>query len=278
MAHKPTPIQSCRLAAHPTYLKGSEAPSSYCFNRLDKAVAPSLGAHQLSIRVHYAHHRTDMLSLQLGPAVPKSSTLIDLLGVFRSRRSKYILSCSIGCFSRALFSCPEELCMGLFFASLNLTSALQGRAWQTTFATYIPVRKGRTIVSDPAYGLILQLPLQGALEKSGVLNFVLKRPSGENPEWLQSTGNRDFQLSLKHSEVVTPSSEPTRRLDNPCIACACVIIGDSRTYSPLARRRHIQTDQWLEKLVWCLQSSEDSGASSFGFPDAFRSAFCCEFT
>lgn len=47
-------------------------------------------------------------------------------------------------------------------------------------------------MSDPAYGLVVQLPLEGFLKKDGGLNFVLKRPGGSKPEWVQGPHNKDF--------------------------------------------------------------------------------------
>ena len=104
-------------------------------------------------------------------------------------------------------ACNED---GVGIASLAVgqwSCLLVGRAWQTEFATYVPVRKGRAILSDPVYAAILQLPMQGILQKSGVLNFVLKRPPGQNPEWLQSKGNNDFRAAL-----MTTAKEPNSQV------------------------------------------------------------------
>lgn len=38
--------------------------------------------------------------------------------------------------------------------------------------------------------------MEGILAEFGGLNFVLKRPGGSKPEWMQSTGNKDFHVSF----------------------------------------------------------------------------------
>ena len=50
--------------------------------------------------------------------------------------------------------------------------------------------------SSPAYAVLLELPAEGILAESGGLNFVLKRPGGSQPEWLQGTGNKDFEIAF----------------------------------------------------------------------------------
>ena len=56
---------------------------------------------------------------------------------------------------------------------------------------------GRTVASDPAYGLVLQIPMEGVLQRGGGLAFVLKRADGKQPQWVQSEGNRDFSISFE---------------------------------------------------------------------------------
>ncbi len=76
-------------------------------------------------------------------------------------------------------------------------SLAAGRAWQTTLGAYLPLVQGSAVASDPAHALVLQLPLEGVLAKGGALNFVLKRPQGMHPEWLQGSGNHDFRISFE---------------------------------------------------------------------------------
>jgi len=46
--------------------------------------------------------------------------------------------------------------------------------------------------------------MEGVLAEGGALNFVLKRPQGVQPEWLQSTDNRDFLISFKKVSPLCP--------------------------------------------------------------------------
>jgi len=72
-----------------------------------------------------------------------------------------------------------------------------GRAWQTSLGAFLPVVEGSPVASAPAHALVLQLPMEGVLAEGGALNFVLKRPQGMHPEWLQGTGQCDFRISVK---------------------------------------------------------------------------------
>ena len=47
----------------------------------------------------------------------------------------------------------------------------------------------------PLLAQVLQLPLEGPLERGG-LAFVLKRPPGRGAEWLKSAVGRDFFLDF----------------------------------------------------------------------------------
>ena len=77
-----------------------------------------------------------------------------------------------------------------------------GRAWQTTLGAYHPVLQGSPVTSEAAHALVLQLPLEGVLAKGGALSFVLKRPQGVHPEWLQSAENQDFRVSFEEVKTV----------------------------------------------------------------------------
>lgn len=49
--------------------------------------------------------------------------------------------------------------------------------------------------------------MKGALESGGGLDFVLKRPSGNHPEWLQSVHRRDFHFGFKEVRCLPVSWE-----------------------------------------------------------------------
>ena len=65
------------------------------------------------------------------------------------------------------------------------------------------------MASDPAYGLVLQLPAEGLLQNGGGLSFVLKRPPGTQPEWLQSETRRDFSVSFEKVTILSSDDSLT---------------------------------------------------------------------
>ena len=90
---------------------------------------------------------------------------------------------------------PEALSLSFQLTQASLAFPA-GRAWQTSFAPYLPVTNDTPNTSCPAYAVLLELPADGILAEGGGLNFVLKRPGGSQPEWLQGTGNRDFEIAF----------------------------------------------------------------------------------
>lgn len=71
-----------------------------------------------------------------------------------------------------------------------------GKAWQTTFGSFVPLVAGEPVPSTTAHAVVLQFPLEGVL-KSGGLTFVLKRPPGNGLEWIQGPGSRDMHITFK---------------------------------------------------------------------------------
>ena len=70
-----------------------------------------------------------------------------------------------------------------------------GRAWQTPFGMLAPVMEGVPVSSCAGHAVVLQLPLEGALQGGGI-SAVLKRPEGVHPMWLTHGHNRNFFVSF----------------------------------------------------------------------------------
>lgn len=69
-------------------------------------------------------------------------------------------------------------------------------AWQTGFAPYAPVIGGNLAPSATVFSVVVQIPMEGFLERSGGLKFVLKRSDGSPPEWIKPGNNADFWLDF----------------------------------------------------------------------------------
>lgn len=72
-------------------------------------------------------------------------------------------------------------------------------AWETLFGAYAPVMQGEAVVDAAVYSVVLQIPLEGALELRGGVKCVLKRTDGGQPEWVKAGAHNsnDFFLDLQ---------------------------------------------------------------------------------
>ena len=94
-----------------------------------------------------------------------------------------------------------------------------GKAWQTPLGRYACQQAGKEFTVGQACAVVLQVPLEGLLSKAGGVQFVLKRPQGQQPEWLSGPGKKDFFVSfdevmlwvspmpIQYCAVPTPQSQ-----------------------------------------------------------------------
>eukprot|EP00891_Asterochloris_glomerata_P000265 jgi/Astpho2/265/Aster-x0911 len=71
-----------------------------------------------------------------------------------------------------------------------------GRAWQTPLGSYTPASAAHPASGLTCQAVVLQVPLEGVLY-NGSLAFVVKRPSGKQPEWVTGPQGKDLTLGLE---------------------------------------------------------------------------------
>ena len=80
-------------------------------------------------------------------------------------------------------------------AHASTTAASTGKAWQTPLGRYAP-NPSSASSGGAAFGVVLQLPLEGVLSQGGGIQFVLKRAQGSQPEWLTGPDSKDFFVDV----------------------------------------------------------------------------------
>lgn len=117
-----------------------------------------------------------------------------------------------------------------------------GKAWQTPLGRYAG-QPGSPFAGRTARAVVVQIPLEGVLSRTGGIQFVLKRAQGTQPDWLSGPDNKDFFVSLNQAINVAGQTKDSNTEHAPITPPA----PKERALIPAGMDKHAKKALWEQR-------------------------------
>ncbi|PRW58962.1 Pyruvate phosphate dikinase,PEP pyruvate-binding [Chlorella sorokiniana] len=149
------------------------------------------------------------------------------------------------------------------------------RAWDTVLGAFAPVMRGEAVTDAAVYSVVLQIPLEGALEVKGGIKCVLRRTDHGQPEWIKAGQHNNADFFLDFQPAVAFFRRKRRAAQKAAIAAARTAAkaaggrgrgrSSSRSPNPPRSKKGRKKD-WASLMSWDESDTDDDWGPELELP------------